>query len=240
MMGMNKVQIGDCTLYLGDCLEIMPTLEPIESLVLDPPFEDWATLSIPSAKSIIAFCSPPSRFAVESKLGKPRCEIVWHFADGRWVSPNLPRVTHDYIYLYGLSGKAAVGSFQEVEPQKKGKSSIGKDCLGNRTYTPNSRKHLNSVQIFPRNMSGPLGAWGKPDALMHRLVEWIDADETVDPFMGSGTTGVACARLGRKFIGIEIEPKYFDIACQRIEDVYKQPDLFVKPPVKAVQKTMQV
>jgi DNA modification methylase len=54
----------------------------------------------------------------------------------------------------------------------------------------------------------------------------------LDPFMGSGTTGVACAKLGRKFIGIEIEPKYFDIACRRIEEAYKQPDFFIaRPPV---------
>jgi DNA modification methylase len=51
----------------------------------------------------------------------------------------------------------------------------------------------------------------------------------LDPFMGSGTTGVACAKLGRKFLGVEIEPRYFDIACKRIEDAYKQPDMFVEP-----------
>ena len=52
----------------------------------------------------------------------------------------------------------------------------------------------------------------------------------LDPFMGSGTTGVACARLGRRFIGVEIEPRYFDIACRRIEQAYRQPDLFVQRP----------
>lgn len=57
----------------------------------------------------------------------------------------------------------------------------------------------------------------------------------LDPFMGSGTTGVACAKLGRKFIGIEIEQKYFDIACKRMEEAYRQPDLFIEPPAKAVQ-----
>lgn len=53
-----------------------------------------------------------------------------------------------------------------------------------------------------------------------------DAETILDPFMGSGTTGVACANLGRRFIGIEIEPRYFDIACRRIADAYKQPRLF--------------
>jgi len=61
-------------------------------------------------------------------------------------------------------------------------------------------------------------------------------DETVlDPFMGSGTTGVACAQLGRrKFVGIEIEPRYFDIACKRIEDAQRQGKLF-EPQPKAEQ-----
>ena len=60
----------------------------------------------------------------------------------------------------------------------------------------------------------------------------------LDPFMGSGTTGVACAKLGRRFIGIEIDPKYFDIACKRIFDAYKQPDLFIERPAAPVQEAM--
>jgi DNA modification methylase len=63
--------------------------------------------------------------------------------------------------------------------------------------------------------------------LFERLVSALpDAETILDPFMGSGTTGVACANLGRKFIGIEIEPKYFDIACERIEAAYAQMRLF--------------
>ena len=68
------------------------------------------------------------------------------------------------------------------------------------------------------------------------VIEWClgfvpNAQTILDPFMGSGTTGVACARLGRRFIGIEIEPRYFDIACRRIENAYKQADLFVEQPI---------
>jgi site-specific DNA-methyltransferase (adenine-specific)/modification methylase len=61
------------------------------------------------------------------------------------------------------------------------------------------------------------------------LDQFPSALSILDPFMGSGTTGVACAQLGRKFIGIEIEPKYFDIACRRIEDAYRQKPLFPEP-----------
>ena len=62
----------------------------------------------------------------------------------------------------------------------------------------------------------------------------------LDPFMGSGTTGVACIKLDRRFIGIEIEPKYFDIACRRIEEAYRQPRLSLDAPRKPVQEAMKL
>ena len=65
------------------------------------------------------------------------------------------------------------------------------------------------------------------DLLIHVVGQWVKPDSLcLDPFMGSGTTGVACMNLGRKFIGIEIEPKYFDIACRRIEDAQRQVRMF--------------
>ena len=71
------------------------------------------------------------------------------------------------------------------------------------------------------------------------IVTWSNAGQTIlDPFMGSGTTGVACVNFGRKFIGIEREPKYFDIACKRIAEAYKQPRLFDDPPPKPVQEVL--
>ena len=72
----------------------------------------------------------------------------------------------------------------------------------------------------------------KPIAAMEWALEIVPNAETIlDPFMGSGTTGVACAKLGRKFIGIEIDESYFDIACERIRKAYAQLDFFVAPPV---------
>jgi site-specific DNA-methyltransferase (adenine-specific) len=74
-----------------------------------------------------------------------------------------------------------------------------------------------------------------------QATSWTNPGDTIlDPFMGSGTTGVACAKLGRKFIGIELEPKYFDIACERIQKAYDQPDMFVEPPKKAIQEGFEV
>jgi site-specific DNA-methyltransferase (adenine-specific) len=66
----------------------------------------------------------------------------------------------------------------------------------------------------------------KPTKLIRRLTALMPAGSVLDPFMGSGTTGVACAQLGRKFIGIEIEKKYFDIACERIDNAYRQQRMF--------------
>ena len=64
-----------------------------------------------------------------------------------------------------------------------------------------------------------------------------DAETILDPFMGSGTTGVACAKTGRKFIGVEIEERYFEIACRRIEAAYTQPDFFIERPAKIKQES---
>lgn len=227
MIDMNQpIIIGNATLYLADCREVLPSLPKADGLLLDPPFENWDKFDAPEFSTCIAFCNPKSRQIVEKKLGKPRSELVWHFADGRWVSPNLPRITHDYIYVYGDLGDAACGEAQEVKTGKKGNSAIGKDRLGPRIYTSKPRKHLNSVLIYPRNMRGPLGAWGKPQALINVLCEWADCQSWLDPFMGSGTTGVATVKAGRKFIGIESDPKHFDIACEAIEKAQQKLDLF--------------
>ena len=72
---------------------------------------------------------------------------------------------------------------------------------------------------------------------MKQVIEWTSGD-VLDPFMGSGTTGVACVKLGRKFIGIELDEKYFDIACRRIQDAVYRPDMFITEKKKEEQMGM--
>src|SRR5690606_28959461 len=78
-------------------------------------------------------------------------------------------------------------------------------------------------------MHGKVHPTQKPVALMQWCLTHIPTAQTIlDPFMGSGTTGVACVKMGRKFIGIEIDEGYFEIACERIRKAYAQPDMFIE------------
>ena len=96
---------------------------------------------------------------------------------------------------------------------------------------------MNRVKLL---LDGAEHPTQKPVTLMEWCIEQLPGNchTILDPFMGSGTTGVACARLGRRFIGVEIEPRYFDIACRRIEEAYRQPRLFAEPRPQPVQDTM--
>lgn len=88
--------------------------------------------------------------------------------------------------------------------------------------------NYGAVKIVAENKQHPTQ---KPLELMKWCLGFLpDAKTILDPFMGSGTTGVACVKTGRSFIGIELDPDYFDIACKRIRDAYAQPDMFVEPP----------
>lgn len=77
----------------------------------------------------------------------------------------------------------------------------------------------------------------KPVDLMTRIIEWTDG-EVFDPFMGSGTTGVAAIKLGRRFYGVEIDPVHFETACRRIQEAVNQPSMFTEPPAPPVQEAM--
>ena len=96
-------------------------------------------------------------------------------------------------------------------------------------------RHRGSV--VAKNAEGGGHTCPKPLAFIERLLQrfTLEGETVCDPFLGSGTTGVACARMGRRFIGVEIDPRYFGIACRRIEEAYRQPRLFEEPAPKPVQ-----
>ena len=223
---MRTEQIGDCTLYQGDCLEILPTLGKVDAVITDPPYGmafrsnhrtvkhdaisndgnaellAWAC-EIPVLHSRYVFC----RWDNLIDVPKPRSMVTW--VKNNWSMGDLKhehaRQTEVALFYAGPDHGFPKGRPSDV------------------VYAPRTGNDHHPTE--------------KPVGLVQQITEWTTGT-VLDPFMGSGTTGVACAKLGRKFIGIELEPKYFDIACKRIEDAYKQPDLFIEPPAKAVQETL--
>lgn len=223
--------IGNATLYLGDCLEILPTLPKVDAVITDPPYgiadapiqgqgrtgkrtggvndwhpESWWDKSInplwgsalSDASDVVAwFGQWRKREEVAGLMGHPlRAEIVW--AKDCHVGPPSPLASRDErIWIFSKDGLKGATFETSVW-----------DCPIIPTWA--HRDHKNE----------------KPVALMARLVSWINPQSILDPFMGSGTTGVACMNLGRKFIGIEIEERYFQIACERIEDAQRQERMF--------------
>ena len=194
--------IGDATLYLGDCREILPTLGKVDAVVTDPPYgmrkAEWDD-SIPNWLPLVGDVPIACFCGVVGMRDYPIADWT-----GAWVR------------LASTQRIGALGGFNNWEP----------------ILFYNIARLSNDV-IVCQNLHEKTGhPTTKPVALMERLVDRMAGHTVLDPFMGSGTTGVACVKLGRQFIGIEIEPKYFDIACRRIEEAWKQPRLFEEPKRK--------
>lgn len=224
---MKEERIGDCRLILGDCLEVMPTLGPVDAVVTDPPY---GILDI-TGDSVKGRSRPewglwgegrewdkePALGAVRSALLLAEDAIVWggHLYD---LPPRRCWLIWDKIVRDFTSGHCELAWTTLSRPVRAFNYSHG-------ALATEGKQHPTQ----------------KPLALMEWCLGFLpDAQTILDPFMGSGTTLVACAKLGRKGIGIEIDPDYFDIACKRVEEAYRQPDLFVAPPKKPTQEAMDL
>lgn len=210
-----KEVIGDCTLYLADCMDVVPTIE-IESLVTDPPYgmsfksnhrkvkhrpieNDESTdllkfaCGLPSTFSSYIFC----RWDNIYDCPKPKSLITW-------VKNN--HSMGDLLHEHGRKTEVALfyPGPRHRFPQGRPSDVVTSDRTGN-VHHPTE----------------------KPVGLMQQVIRWCEGT-IVDPFMGSGTTGVACVKEGRSFIGIELDEDYFEIACKRIKEAYAQPDIFVE------------
>ena len=210
------VKIGDATLYHGDCLEILPTLPKVDAVITDPPYGIGIDGQIGSER------------ANGQQLRKAHEFMGW---DAERPSPATFAALHaaaPVVIIWGGNYFAP-----NIRPHKGwlvwDKAQYGLTMSdGELAYTNMDRplriKKLHRTHLW---QEGPEHPTQKPTALMEWCVAEAGNPQTVlDPFMGSGTTGVACANLGRKFIGIEIERKYFDIACERIDNAYRQKRMF--------------
>lgn len=218
--------IDQCELYLGDCLEIMPTLDRKASVVSDPPY-GIARANGMGSKGYDGFGKgakrDPRRYMGGWDDARPEAEvfreiltfegshIIW---GGNYFSDLLP-VSQKWLWWDKLQ---TMPSYSDGELAW--------------TSLPGT-----STKKFVYNGSGLMGRekdrqhpTQKPVELMSWCLTFLSGGGIVlDPFMGSGTTGVACAKVGRGFIGIEKDSGYFDIACERIRQAYCQPDMFVAP-----------
>ena len=221
--------IGDCRLINADCREVLPTLGRVDACLTDPPYginygklmkgkgDGNGGLDKNRWKDYGAFAWDESRPAPEvfaAILDAANDHIIWggnYFAD--LLPPTMRWLVWDKCQTFSLADFELAWTSQNA---------------AGRTFRYSRPEALQDGRHHPTQKPVELIKWCIANILPK-------AQTILDPFMGSGTTGVACANLGRKFIGIEIEPKYFDIACRRIEQAYKQPRLFKDEAPKPVQ-----
>lgn len=209
--------IGDARLILGDCREVLPTLGKVDAVVTDPPYGLGDRLKGGAGEWSAGFSVAPAwdREVVADcfveTLPDHGAAIIW---GGNYY--NLPPVRGWLLW-------------DKMQEHSSGHAELAWTNLD----IPVRTFRYARAQLASEGKEHPTQ---KPLPLMQWCLAFIPTAETVlDPFMGSGTTGVACANLGREFIGIEREPAYFDIACRRIEEAYRQPRLFDEPAPKPVQ-----
>ncbi len=243
--------IGDCRLILGDCLEILPTLDPVDHIISDPPYEDELHKAIGRIRRADgrAMCQDLGFDGVNQSRNEIASACVQ--ASQGWVIlftlAEGVRAWRDSLQPAGLKWDTTCFWIKpDASPRFNGQGPArGAECFvtgwagtGYRRWNGGGKRGVYTHCVNQgRQGEHPTE---KPVPLMTEILrDFTQPGETVcDPFMGSGTTGVAAAKMGRAFIGIDTNPQWFDLSCRRIEEAYKQPRLFEEPDPKAVQSSM--
>jgi site-specific DNA-methyltransferase (adenine-specific) len=190
-----RVEIGPHVLYRGDCLEVLPTLSGVDAVVTDPPFDGYTDYGW----NEVAWGSLPEW------MKTVRGFWCWKGAEFplKWTARHIWAKANRNI---GECGE----QYEEIYEVNGGKTGL---VLRHAVIDSPMNATLNGDVFLDHPCQ-------KPIRLMKRIIKRVKGT-ILDPFMGSGTTGAACASIGRRFIGIEKEPKYFDIACKRIQEAMK-------------------
>lgn len=274
---MSRVEhIGDATLILGDCREVLPTLGKVDAVVTSPPYDNLReygqagtgpTEAIPviassiSAGGVVVWnvadqtidgseSGTSFRQALAFKDAGLRLHDTMIYCKEGVTYPDANRYhpAFEYMFVFSNGAPRCFNGIRDWKNKWGGSAMHGTDRNPDGTTKP-----ISGIGRAVPNMGLRRNWWvianpytgetqGHPAPMPYSMASdhietWTDVGAAIlDPFMGSGTTGVACAKLGRKFIGIEIEPKYFDIACRRIAEAYRQPRLFAEPTPKPVQE----
>jgi site-specific DNA-methyltransferase (adenine-specific)/modification methylase len=201
---MKKVIIGNCTLYQGDCRDILPTIGKVDAVVTDPPYGIGRVMKGGKGTGHWTLLSEGNAWDMEAPdldfmMGCAQHYVIW---GGNYFPLNPSRcwLVWDKLNAVPTMGQCELAWTNRDYPIQRIALPVGRNNHGHPTE--------------------------KPLDLMQWTLTFVNAKTILDPFMGSGTTGVACVKMNRSFIGIELDPDYFEIACQRIRDAYAQPDMF--------------
>lgn len=219
----NPVIIGNATLYLGDCRDVLPTLGKVDAVVTDPPYgidfpyEGYED-TLANLEALIASFVPTCRDKATRVVITPGVSNVQRYPVADWIGAWTWETTATF-------GKLGYSQWQPILYYGKdldGFGNVNGALKSDRIHFAGGSAKISSDDPSVHTCPKPLG-------FMRRLLtRFTHEGETVlDPFLGSGTTGVAAVQMGRRFIGIEREPKYFEIACRRIEDAQRQGDMFI-------------
>jgi DNA modification methylase len=215
-----KEIIGNCTLYLGDNKEVMQDIDlsVVGACVTDPPYG--------LNKTITSGTQLGNKLKNKNEQ-KDKCN-VWDLK-----APCLKFLLDLNVPCVFWGGNY----FDNLPPSRKWLVWDKGEGIRNRSFADGELAYCNfdgnlRIKTFNpvRMQEEKEHLTQKPIQLMKWCIEQLPKDCTgaiLDPFMGSGTTGVACAKMGHSFIGIELDEDYFNIACRRVEDAYKQGDLFI-------------
>ena len=217
------VIIGNAELWLGDCREILPTLGKVDAVVTDPPYGIFKSTG-----------GDGKMFGKETIYSADDSAAEW---DKR-PDADLLTLVKDAADLWTIWG----GNYFARDLGDSKGLFIWNKLTGNNSYADGECAFTNktgTLRIFTHQWCGAfkdsergeraIHPTQKPVAVMRWCINFAKNAETIlDPFMGSGTTGVAAVQMGRKFIGIEREERYFEIACKRIEQAQRQGDFFVE------------
>ena len=268
----NPVIIGNATLYLGDCRDILPTLPKVDAVVTSPPYDGMREYE---------GGTPPDTLAVISSIAGILAKggvCVWNVADqvidGSESGTSFRQALHamecgmrlhdtmiyckeavtfpdanryhpafEYMFVFSNGAPKCFNGIRDWANKWRGSPMHGTDRQPDGSTT-RIHGHGNLVPAFGlrRNWWPIANAYtgetaGHPAPMPYSMAfdhieTWTTLGDIIcDPFMGTGTTGFAALKQGRCFIGIEIEPKYFDIACRRIEDAQRQGDLLIQSGV---------
>ena len=218
-------------LWLGDSREVLPTLGRVDAVVTDPPY-GLGESSEKKRASRISRASPTNYVRTDDWDCKP---ITKH-------DVRVMQAISDHQIIFGGNYFEGLGPTPCWLVWDKLNSGDFADCELAWTNLKGAVRRLryrwNGMIREERNVPREHPTQ-KPIGVMRWALSFVPGSRTIlDPFMGSGTTGVAAVGLGREFTGIEIDPGYFDIACRRISEALRQPDFFVERPAPPREEAM--